>query len=237
MRNPLTATGLIYQDVDPPRFLGTCFSFRHRTHLLTAAHCIGRLASKEIGIVLPNAISIGTYRVESVVRHPTADLAVLVVPETDLPSIDSFGSFGAHWLGLEFMAYGFPEDVFGDTPLRPTERVFRGSIQRFMKYESYQAYKYDALEMSIGAPAGLSGGPLFISHSPWLIIGLVTENLRSTTFLQSVQEIQEGGSIYKESIHETINYGVALRLESQAEFLNQHIPPNHDEAENGNEGG
>jgi S1-C subfamily serine protease len=222
MRNPLSAVGLLYQDVAQPRLLGTCFAFRHRTRFLTAAHCVGRLAAEEIGIVLPNAISVGTYRVQSVARHPTADLAVLKVAEADLPSIDTFGYFGAHALGQGFMAYGFPEDVFGDTPLRPTERVFRGFIQRFMAHKSYQGYEYDALEMSIGAPAGLSGGPVFTPDAPWLIIGLVTENLRSTTFLQAVQEIQAGGAVYRESLHETINYGVALRLESQAEFLDQH---------------
>lgn len=224
---PPSGAGLLYHSVEPPLFLGTCFAFRLRTHFLTAAHCIGRLTPKEIRIVLPNVISVGGQNVETIVRHPTADLAVLVAAQVDLPSIDAFTSFGPpHYFGLgqDFVAYGFPDDVFGETMLQPTARMFRGSIQRFMRHKSRHGYEYDAVEMSIGAPAGLSGGPLFMPEAPFPIIGLVTENLRSTTFLQSVSEIQEGDSVYKETVHEMINYGVALELESLTQFLDQYIP-------------
>jgi len=126
-------------------------------------------------------------------------------------------------LGQPFNAYGFPEDVFGNDPA-PTARFFSGNIQRFMLHRSHLGYEYTAAEMSIGAPAGLSGGPLFTPDAPWLIIGLVTENLRSTTFLRSITEIQDGASVYKESFQEFINYGVALVLQSQSDFLDEHIP-------------
>jgi hypothetical protein len=93
-----------------------------------------------------------------------------------------------------------------------------------MRHTSKDGYEYDAAEMSIGAPAGLSGGPL-VRHDHPLIIGLVTENHRSTTFLQAVEEIQKGGSVYKETIHEMITYGIALLLQPLDAFLSQHIPP------------
>jgi hypothetical protein len=45
--------------------------------------------------------------------------------------------------------------------------------------------------MSIPAPAGLSGGPLFRPGAPPMVTALVTENLQSTTFLDQIETIVE----------------------------------------------
>ncbi|SRR6266568_943527 len=219
--NPLTAVGLLlHVNRDPPDFLGSCFAFRRQTHFLTAAHCIGTLAPKDLAVSVLHAT--GTHAVETIHRHPKADLAILALRGA-VPDSDVFGPFGAVGLGQDFGAYGFPEDVFGVTAA-PTARFFKGHIQRFTRHHSHQGYEYTALEMSIGAPAGLSGGPVFLPHLPWLILGIVTENHRSTTFLQSVQEIQEGSAVYKEVVHEAINYGLALLLRTETDFLDAYIP-------------
>ncbi len=205
-------------------FLGTCFAFRQPTRFLTAAHCIGNLSPAELAIAIPNVTTDDPYRVQDVIRHPTADLAVLVLADDPIPLITPFRFYGGMAWGLEFRAFGFPEDVFGTTPAQPTARLFAGHIQRVMHHTSKDGYEYEAAEMSIGAPAGLSGGPL-LRHDHPLIIGLVTENHRSTTFLQAVEEIQKGGSVYKETIHEMITYGIALLLQPLDDFLSQQVAP------------
>jgi len=224
-QNPLLATGLLLRTQDERvDFLGTCFAFRQPTRFLTAAHCIGNLTPRELAIAIPNITTDEPFRVQNVIRHPAADLAVLVLADDPVPPITPFRFYGGMGWGLEFRAFGFPEDVFGTSPAQPTARLFAGHIQRMMRHASKDGYEYDAAELSIGAPAGLSGGPL-VRHDLPLIIGVVTENHRSTTFLQAVEEIQEGGSVYKETIREMITYGIALLLQPLDGFLSQHIPP------------
>lgn len=227
MANPLTGVGLLFHvKDDDASFLGTCFAFRQPTHFLTAAHCLGNLPIAEVGIGLPHMTTAGVHPVKEVFRHPKADLAVLVLAGGYVPPIEPFWNFVSNFgWGEDFAAFGFPEDVFGAAQGQPTARLFRGYFQRFMLHQSHLGFEYNAAEMSIGAPAGLSGGPLFRPGAPVMVTGLVTENLRSTTFLQAVEEVQDGPSIHKSSVHEMINYGVALLLDSQSEFLDRHVPP------------
>lgn len=226
--NPLTAVGLLFQiKGEGADFLGSCFAFRHNTHFLTAAHCIGNLPTSEIGVGLAHVTTEGAIPVKEVFRHPSADLAILVLADGHSPRIDPFWDFvsNVRW-GEDFAAFGFPEDVFGPDGTHPTARLFRGHYQRFMVHKSQiYGFEYNAGEMSIGAPAGLSGGPVFRPGADVMVTGLVTENHQSTTFLQSVEDHQDGPMRSKSSIHEVIQYGVALLLDSQAEFINAHIPP------------
>jgi trypsin-like peptidase len=228
MPNPLSAVGLVFHvKGEGNAFLGTCFGFRQKTHFLTAAHCIGNLPAAEIGIGLPHVTTKGAHPVREVFRHPKADLAVLVLAGDYVPPIDPFWNYVSNFSwGEDFMAFGFPEDVFGPDGTQPTARLFRGHYQRFMHHRSQvYGFEYNAGEMSIGAPAGLSGGPVFRPRAPVVVTGLVTENHQSTTFLQSVEEHQDGPMTSRSSVHEVIQYGVALLLDSQAEFLDEHVPP------------
>jgi hypothetical protein len=227
MTNPLDGVGLLFHVKNQKSsFLGTCFGFRQPTHFLTAAHCLGNLSAADVAIGLPVSTTAGAHPVKDIFRHPTADLAILVLAGDYVPLNDVFldlvGNVG--W-GDEFMAFGFPADVFGEAAEQPTARLFRGYFQRFLMHKSHLGFEYYAAEMNIGAPAGLSGGPLFHPDAPHMVTGLVTENLRSTTFLQAVEEVQEGGSVHKTSVQEMINYGVALLFRSYSDFLDQHIPP------------
>lgn len=94
-----------------------------------------------------------------------------------------------------------------------------------MVYKSPEGYVYEALELSIGAPAGLSGGPIFLPHVPYLVFGLVTGDLKSRTFLESKETVEALGHVHKTSIAAYINYGVALRLQNQSAFLDEQLPP------------
>jgi hypothetical protein len=52
--NPLRAVGMIYKRGQPePLFLGSCFSLRDSTAVVTAAHCIGDLEAGDLYVKMP----------------------------------------------------------------------------------------------------------------------------------------------------------------------------------------
>ncbi len=128
-------------------------------------------------------------------------------------------------LGEDFMAYGYPADVLGPEPDQPTERLFRGHYQRFMRYESLLGYSYLAAEMSIPSPTGLSGGPLFRPGAHPMLVAMATENLDSTTYLETVEIEERPGQRTEKRYERVIQYGVALILSDVSEWLDTLIPP------------
>ena len=56
-------------------FIGTCFPYRHRSVLLTAAHVIRGLAADEIAVLVPGSF----VNVPKVHVHPTADIAIMEI--------------------------------------------------------------------------------------------------------------------------------------------------------------
>jgi hypothetical protein len=134
-----------------------------------------------------------------------------------------WGAVGNYSLGEQFHAFGYPEDVAADVP-GPTPRLFTGHFQRFFDYHSFAGFRYPAGELSLPAPAGLSGGPLFRPGAPQMVTGLVAENFESRTTLESVEEVSGGG---ERTIHTTarvISYGVAVMLAPLGEWLTEHVP-------------
>jgi hypothetical protein len=158
-----------------------------------------------------------------IARHPTADIAVLEIAPAHGGGFPPFQDFVTEYkLGEDLFAFGYPEDTFGSTLGKITPRLFRGYYQRYMYYHSPLGYVYNAGEMSIGAPAGLSGGPVFRPgeySTNYRVTGIVTENLESTTFLDAVEEIQRDGTVERSKYQKIITYGVALLLDSHADWL------------------
>jgi hypothetical protein len=242
--NPLQAVATIWgrEIADEPVFLGTCFAFRSRRNFLTAAHCVANLESRQLAVV-----NVGDERkviwrgVSGVERHPTADIAVLhtlpmsdegrntIGPEAAATEDQTEGFQGYvsnYGIGEDFHAYGFPENIFGDEQRTPTPRLFKGHFQRFLEYESrHLQYRYFAGEMSIPAPAGLSGGPLFRPSAPPIVTGLVTENLESTTFLDEQVEQAVGHDAAQVTKYKrVISYGIALMLDRVGDWVDEHAP-------------
>ncbi len=221
--NPINATGLLLNK-KTGKPLGTCFAFRQPTHFLTAAHCVGNLRAEDIAIACKASLE-EVCLIQRIEKHPRADLALLVLSsakEGIEPFWDCVGNF---MLGEEFFAYGFPADDIGVEAGNIVERLFKGYFQRFFRYKSFLGYEYLAGELNISCPAGLSGGPMFRPGAFPMLTGLVVENIESATILDSVIEIQDNGTRYKEEQKKVINYGICVMLDPIKEWLDSMIPP------------
>lgn len=203
---------------DLPIFLGSCFAFRDRKTFLTAAHCIGeRDASK---LIVQNPLNNANSRVDSVAIHSAADLAVIrlqpdnnvmpVAPCTEIMKIKGIGG--------EYYAYGYPEDSIGPNAGAPVARIFRGYGQRVFLHRSHMHYNYLALELNFPCPGGLSGGPLF-KPKTFQLIGLITENIETTTSLHEEEVTLEGGTRVINHYRRVINYGLGLLLHDYENWL------------------
>lgn len=220
----LRATGLVIQgDAMSGTFLGSCFHFRQPDAVLTADHVVRELSAGQVTVVLPHTLPLETHRVSRIERRSPADIALLVLesPSAATPYADHFKSWA---LGTEVWAYGFPEDIMAPGIGQPTPRLFRGYYQRFFYYHSPLNYEYNAGELSIGAPGGLSGGPVLHYQMPMRVTGLVTENLESATVLEADEEEIEPGHKRETKYRKVIQYGVSLLLDSHEPWLSKHIP-------------
>jgi len=225
MLNPLESTGWLTSthEAGQPRFIGSCFAFRRRDRLLTAAHCIRGLPLDSIGVHLLGRHTDDASRVTDSIIHPDADVAILCLePDQALP--DRFaGDTSVYDWGMTVSAFGYPEDSSA-TGMQPTARYFRGNIQRMFRHDSHFGFRYDAVELSFGAPGGLSGGPVTPGSDYGMVMGLVTENATGTTYLSTTAEEVTPTFHRKEIIHSVINYTVAVRLDTLHEWFDEHIP-------------
>ncbi|MFH1817722.1 MAG: serine protease [Pseudomonadota bacterium] len=224
--NPLNGVALLYKREAnvPLAFLGTCFSLRHATHFLTAAHCVHELTPDQLVVV--SHLDQRTRLVTNVTRHPHADIAILNVDPVADDGVESFwNSVGNFSLGEEYFAFGFPEDALGPNEGRPTPRLFKGYFHRFMPHQSHMGYRYIAGELSTPCPGGLSGAPLFRPGAPVMLTGIVAENLESSTLLDTQERVLTDGQIFNEHYRSVVNFGIAVMLEPIKDWLDQHVPP------------
>lgn len=209
--------------------LGTCFSFRQKDHFLTAGHCVPD-DEGAAGLIMPGGP--GPIPIVSFEHHPTADLSLLRINTRALdykvywqPFWDFVGNWG---MGEEFMAYGYPVDTLDDeAEPRPKPRLFRGHYQRFMFYRAPGGrFGYLAGELSITAPGGLSGGPVFRQGAPEMVTGMVTANIDSTTYSDElVEKERDGVTVERTLLKRIVSYGVAVMLSEVADWLNDRVPP------------
>jgi hypothetical protein len=231
-QNPIACVGLLSYadpgDGGPISILGTCGAFRQPHLALTAAHVVR-------DVPMPTRIRIDypdfMRGVGHVLFHPDADVAILVSPPDSDDNFEGYpkGAFAnfvqPSGLGEDVSAYGFPVEGPGTDPggQVPTPRLFRGHYQRFFNFDSPAGYSYTAGELSIPAPAGLSGGPVFRPEAPSLITGIVTTNSESYSTLDW-QEETHGEMTRVEAHHRVISYGLVAILSPLEEWLDQHIP-------------
>ena len=223
---PESATSLLFDGEFV--FLGSCFAYSSPHVFLTAAHCIRDRTSSTL------LVSCGTegrpddyISIRQVIIHPTADLAVLIADPAD----SSYSDFAPYREvievepGEEVHAYGFHEDTT-DHGIEPLDRHFHGVVQRLFIWDIQRPYSYDAIELSFGAPPGLSGGPLYKTFlnpktgtTHCVLVGMVTGNREASIHLETITEVQNGNEHYVERIHSVTNYGIALNLSAYAKWL------------------
>lgn len=230
MPEPFESTGLLLDRSRKNAFRGTCFAFRHSTHFLTAAHCVERLAANQLGlsIYLEDQPDNDGLDVLDVVQHPSADIAVVRVSPWPGELFPPYrGVTTGYRPGDEFAAFGYPEDTTGQADVAPIPRYFRGHFQRFFEYRSPLGYSYLAGELSIRTPTGLSGGPVFLPEHPDYVVGVVAENIESSTHRRTIANVVNGSSTFSEVVRSVIDYGICVMLDEVREWLDEHIPPVH----------
>lgn len=220
--NPMLNVGIVTDTND--QFLGSCFVFRYPGIFLTARHCVDQSRPDQLRVRLPARPGNG-FAVNAITRHDIADIAVLDVAGVSEQDITwpQYQLFDDRAWGQDYMSCGYPQDYSACTP--PTPRAFVGHIQRFFFHSSHLGYRYLAAELDTGCPRGLSGAPVFNPGFHGRLYGLITENIKTTTELESVLEVEEDGKTFREHYHNIINYGVALWLPAIAEWLDSAVPP------------
>lgn len=191
--------------------------------MLTAAHVLSDASEKDVTVtILLDQIEEG-IAVERIIRHPKADLAILEIDD----SIEIFDQFRdispAPEMGTNVTAFGYPEDTQPKGPA-PTPRYFKGHVQRKYVHQSHLGFSYLAAELSFGAPAGLSGGPVANEATPNLALGVIAENHESSTLLVLRTDVVDGESKYREEIRSMINYATCVLLEPVRDWLDENIP-------------
>ena len=209
-------------------FLGSSFAFQWANYFLSASHVVEGREPDQIGIVIPSRPI--TFAVRRIIRHPEADVCLL---EAEAGSdCDPFNWIGdpQGTVGLTFEAFGYPSDVgmWGDEDKVPKPRLFRGHIQRQMRHQSHMPYRYQAAELNIPAPRGLSGGPAYVwmntSQGEYpVILGVVAENLKSYTVARP-PEVGPYGVPLGTPVEEVVQYGVLVLLAPLFDWLMEHIP-------------
>ena len=209
-----------------PIFRGTCFSFR-KTHIfLTAAHCVSDLNPVDLMISSPFAIGGRMWSATGIRRHRSADLAVVEVEKTGTAGVRPFYSLSVNpQLGDGVAAIGYPDDVADSGERDQPGRYFRSHIQRFCRHRSAYGYEYHALELGMGSPAGLSGGPVFMATEAKHLVGVVCENFESSTYLSSIEETDSDGKVYREKVRNVINYATCVCLPQYERWLSEHAAP------------
>jgi hypothetical protein len=216
---------LFREDGDERKFLGSCCAYRRSNLFLTAAHCIPDCPPAKLRIATgSHSEGDEEARVLHVETHLSADLAALITAPhslglNHLPEVSTI--IGP---GLEVDAFGFPLESDADSQA-PTAKYYRGVIQRLFEYRQGK-YSYDALELGIPAPAGLSGGAValpidhdgLIEHS---LIGIVTTDREASRSLRTTIDVTEGESHYVERVEGVMLHAIAVDLTEMSDWLTE----------------
>lgn len=193
--------------------MGSCALYRGPAVAITAGHCVPE------GV--PVAVKPRTAEAwipERIVRHDKADIAVLVAPAGTVsgPDVSYYDDIDETLVaGGDFIAFGHPAE--GDTSV---PRIFKGHFQRYLEYRGYFAG-----ELSVPAPAGLSGGPISRPESPGVLAAIVTTNHDSYLVTDSYETQERDGSVSRGEIKRVVSYGIAAMLVGLGDWINEAAGP------------
>lgn len=231
----IRAAGVFTREQDDKAdWLGTAFAFRDGSHYLTASHCVPDGLPSGLTVSLPSGVAGMGFvgHVRSFVRHPTADLAILTV-EGDPPgalegAAEPFLSvgFAGREIAEEFLAFGYPmsrEPAPTFSEIGPTMRVFVGHYQRTFSHRE-SGREFEAAELSIPAPEGLSGAPVFNRERPSEVQAVVVGNKEERTDFVREETISDDGHKQTLETYSRVSYGIAVLLDPLRDWLDEHVP-------------
>jgi hypothetical protein len=206
--------------------LGTAFSFRSQSHFVTAAHCVDALEPDQISVVgVFSQQRLVTAR--RVIRHPEADIAILVFDPTQFdtqPLLIPFDSVDCqHTVGMDVDTLGYPIDVFGPRPTFPTLRYMKGHIQRYVKHDGRRELPTKGIELSFFTDEGMSGAPVFRHGHSKSVIGMVISNVASSIPSEQIEEHLDGDRYSRVVYRNILRFGVALTLDRVENWLNEQV--------------
>ena len=219
-------------DGESSRFLGSCSAFRVPHFALTAAHVVKGYPTDQLSLRFPGQSVV--RRVHNVIFHEYGDIAILETQPLDIdvrqglfPDVAFLDVATPSVLGEDVLAVGYPQETpvgasESETPLR----LFKGHIQRvFANRDLYgHRYRYDAAELSMPAPRGASGGPVFTRDDPNRLVGVIAGNYESHRDSYSFEEEQGPGKIVRTKGYNIINYGIAILGAPLLTWFDEHIP-------------
>lgn len=164
---------------------------------------------------------LGERQVENVDRHPTADIALLVAESPEDDSLQPFrGYLRRVSPGHDVTIYGFSADTFGPDPDRPVPRVLRTYAQRVMQYNSPLGFAYEAVELGISCPAGVSGGAILIDDR---VAAIAAESQASSTVVDSIETTTRDGAPMTTVYQRVIEYGIGVELYPIRDWIRGHF--------------
>lgn len=192
--------------------MGTCALYVRPNIALTAGHCV---SADGVQYAVKTRTATDAWIASGVYRHAVADIAVLVGRTADTTMSESIQLYSGvdRTLsdGRDFIAYGYPADGANDA----VPRYFKGHFQRYFGYRGPSGRDYFAAEMSIPAPAVLSGGPVSAPNTPDKLLGIVTTNHDCYLVVDSYEVEERAGSISRGQIRRVVSYGVAAMLTAE----------------------
>lgn len=206
---PRFATGPVF--FAPPdgawEFSGTGAMYVRPYVILTAAHCVPDVVGATFAFRSP--MERFARVADQVIRHPTIDLAAIVTSkDAKAPPNGVYNEIGHSLVdGGDFIAFGYPAEENTHVP-----RLFKGHYQRHFEYRSPAGQRYFAAELSVPAPAGLSGGPVSNARRPQVLDAIVTTNHDSSLVIDSYEEEERDGTKSRGKITRVVPYGIAAML-------------------------
>lgn len=142
---------------------GTGFAVLRPNVVITAAHVVEPHLPDPPRVVDTSQDRLRYLEVEKVVRHPSADVAALIVKNGGEGCFRIAELNKDYYLGDEVMSYGFPL-VGVEKPI--PRRVMKGHIQMVFDRQSRvdSGYEYKAYELAFPAFPGQSGAPVILDH-------------------------------------------------------------------------
>lgn len=203
--------------------LGCSFRLWGDCEFITANHCIENIVADELFVLdlLEEDPFKENIPVTDIIRHPTADIAILKTVERDLSKYHKF------LISKNDLSLGAPLHGFGYVS-RLKDNSFRVVPAFSMRDYHFEEpnYHYQAIELSMPIPKGTSGAPIFSAWKPNPVIGVATGCAYSEIELRNITYYQDEKMIERERISEFTRFGIALSIKHVLPWIIENIPGN-----------